>query len=87
LYLPLHSTLPSPLRQTIFCTTLSWTEEVGGEKFVGGERNRLNATHPLFDLTVTHTEGIMVYFYGQPALPSRAAQWQGNTRGKGAGSG
>jgi len=29
-----------------------------------------NATHPLFNLTITHTEGIMAHFYKQ-SVPKR----------------
>ncbi|KAJ7590765.1 terpenoid cyclases/protein prenyltransferase alpha-alpha toroid [Mycena floridula] len=53
------------IRKTIFSESLSWTEEEGASRYVGGEANRLNATHPLFNLTVTHTEAIMEHFYKQ----------------------
>ncbi|OBZ72750.1 Protein farnesyltransferase subunit beta [Grifola frondosa] len=58
------------LRREIFLDTLSWSEEEGTVKYVGGSGNRVNATHPLFNLTVTHSEAIMAYFYGQ-TLPVR----------------
>ena len=34
-------------------------------------RELQNATHPLFDLTITHVEGIMAHFYKQ-TIPKRA---------------
>ena len=33
-------------------------------------KRKQNATHPLFNLTITHTEGIMSHFYKQ-TLPKR----------------
>ncbi|KAI0073085.1 terpenoid cyclases/Protein prenyltransferase [Panus rudis PR-1116 ss-1] len=57
-------------RRENFAFALSWLEEEGESRFVGGEGNRLNATHPLFNLTVTHTENMMAHFYGRK-VPSR----------------
>ncbi|THH27106.1 hypothetical protein EUX98_g7081 [Antrodiella citrinella] len=53
------------LRKEVFLSALSWVEEVGTAKYVGGAESRLNATHPLFNLTVTHTENMMGHFYKQ----------------------
>ncbi|KAH8091781.1 terpenoid cyclases/Protein prenyltransferase [Cristinia sonorae] len=61
------------LRKEAFLSALSWVEDEGTAKFVGGPSNRVNATHPLFNLTVTHSEGIMGYFYKQ-TIPSRYAK-------------
>ncbi|KAH7925777.1 terpenoid cyclases/Protein prenyltransferase [Leucogyrophana mollusca] len=58
------------LRQTVFAEALSWTEEEGTSNVEGGHINRVNATHPLFNLTITHSEGIMAHFYHQ-TLPKR----------------
>ncbi|KAI0086016.1 terpenoid cyclases/protein prenyltransferase alpha-alpha toroid [Irpex rosettiformis] len=58
------------LRHDAFVSSLSWVEEEGTAKYIGGEQNRLNATHPLSNLTVTHIEGIMAHFYGQ-SIPRR----------------
>ncbi|KZT64521.1 terpenoid cyclases/Protein prenyltransferase [Daedalea quercina L-15889] len=58
------------LRQESFLDALCWLEDEGADKFVGGSANRVNATQPLFNLTVTHTELIMAHFY-QQRLPSR----------------
>ncbi|KAJ8502466.1 hypothetical protein ONZ45_g11727 [Pleurotus djamor] len=58
------------LRKEIFLSSLSWSEDETGSKLVGGDVNRVNATHPLFNLTATHTEGIMAYFYKQ-SVPQR----------------
>ncbi|EMD36116.1 hypothetical protein CERSUDRAFT_116025 [Gelatoporia subvermispora B] len=58
------------LRRESFVNALSWLEEEGTEIYVGGAVNRVNATHPLFNLTVTHTEAVMAHFYGQ-SLPIR----------------
>ncbi|KAJ6602477.1 terpenoid cyclases/Protein prenyltransferase [Mycena vulgaris] len=80
------------LRKHIFTHALSYTEDEGTETIVGGAPNRVvccatdcrsivyrvaqNATHPLFNLTITHTESIMAHFYGQtvpPRILKRAA--------------
>ena len=72
------------LQEAVFTELLSWTEEEGVSKIVGGEANRLvndyfipfpyffnsspipqNATHPITNLTITHTESIMRHFYKQ----------------------
>ncbi|KAG6336087.1 hypothetical protein ID866_3013 [Astraeus odoratus] len=58
------------LRKTSFLEALSWSEEEGGSHVLGGTANRVNATHPVFALTMTHTEGIMSHFYKQ-AIPRR----------------
>ncbi|KAG6916628.1 hypothetical protein DXG01_006124 [Tephrocybe rancida] len=64
-----ESRLPEGIRQNIFEDALAWTEEEGGSIVVGGAENRVNATHPLFNLTITHAEGLMAYFYGQELPP------------------
>ncbi|KAJ7730846.1 terpenoid cyclases/protein prenyltransferase alpha-alpha toroid [Mycena maculata] len=64
------------LRKRVFTDALSYTEEEGTETIVGGPPNRVNATHPLFNLTITHTEAIMSHFYRQvvpPRIFKRAA--------------
>ncbi|KAJ7471851.1 terpenoid cyclases/protein prenyltransferase alpha-alpha toroid [Mycena latifolia] len=64
------------LRKRIFTHALSYTEEEGTETIVGGPSNRVNATHPLFNLTITHTEAVMSHFYRQvvpPRIFKRAA--------------
>ncbi|KAI0324706.1 terpenoid cyclases/Protein prenyltransferase [Cubamyces sp. BRFM 1775] len=58
------------LRRETCAHVLSWTEEEGTALYVGGSANRVNATHPVFNLTVTHSDAMMAYFYGQ-TLPSR----------------
>ncbi|KAG1880848.1 terpenoid cyclases/protein prenyltransferase alpha-alpha toroid [Suillus subluteus] len=58
------------LRQACFSHSLSWTEEEGTSRILGAQNNRMNATHPVFNLTMTHTEGIMAHFYKQ-TIPSR----------------
>jgi len=57
------------LRKSVFTELLSWTEEEGGSKIVGSRANRLNATHPITNLTITHTETIMGHFYKQNVPP------------------
>ncbi|KDQ53706.1 hypothetical protein JAAARDRAFT_39019 [Jaapia argillacea MUCL 33604] len=57
------------IRKKVFAESLSWVEEEGAAKFVGGTNNRVNATHPIFNLTITHTEGIMSHFYKQTVPP------------------
>ncbi|PPQ69089.1 hypothetical protein CVT24_000133 [Panaeolus cyanescens] len=66
---PTPSTLsinPFSLPPTIraYSHLLSWMEEEGGSHIVGGNSNRLNATHPITNLTMTHTEGIVKWSYG-----------------------
>ncbi|KAI0056038.1 terpenoid cyclases/Protein prenyltransferase [Artomyces pyxidatus] len=53
------------LHKIAFTEALCWLEEEGGSKIVGPASNRVNATHPLFNLTATHTEGIIAHFYQQ----------------------
>ncbi|KAG6816896.1 hypothetical protein H0H87_001849 [Tephrocybe sp. NHM501043] len=65
------SMLPGSVRQKVFESSLAWTEEEGGSIIVGGKDNRVNATHPLFNLTITHAEGLMAYFYNQK-VPARS---------------
>ncbi|KAF8063540.1 terpenoid cyclases/protein prenyltransferase alpha-alpha toroid [Lyophyllum atratum] len=65
-----ESRLSDVVRRKAYVHALAWTEEEGGSLICGGPENRVNATHPLFNLTITHTEALMSYFYGQP-LPSR----------------
>ncbi|KAF9464137.1 terpenoid cyclases/protein prenyltransferase alpha-alpha toroid [Collybia nuda] len=62
-------TVTNPLRKHIFSDSLSWIEEEGGSVIVGGKDNRVNATHPVFNLTMTHCEGLMAYFYKQKVPP------------------
>lgn len=57
-----ESQLNDGLQKAVFTELLSWTEEEGVSKIVGGEANRLNATHPITNLTITHTETIMRHF-------------------------
>ncbi|KAF8129849.1 terpenoid cyclases/protein prenyltransferase alpha-alpha toroid [Boletus edulis] len=58
------------LRRAAFADALAWSEEEGLSHVLGGSVNRVNATHPVFNLTTTHTEGIMSYFYKQ-TIPRR----------------
>ncbi|EKM50973.1 uncharacterized protein PHACADRAFT_212873 [Phanerochaete carnosa HHB-10118-sp] len=62
----------SRLRKRAFVDMLSWVEEEGTVVYVGGAANRLNATHPLLNLTATHVEAMMAHFYGQKT-PMRGA--------------
>ncbi|KAF8151351.1 terpenoid cyclases/protein prenyltransferase alpha-alpha toroid [Crassisporium funariophilum] len=58
------------LRRQVYAEILSWTEEEGTSRIVGGQPNRLNATHPVTNLTITHTEAMAAHFYKQ-TVPSR----------------
>ncbi|TBU21726.1 terpenoid cyclases/Protein prenyltransferase [Dichomitus squalens] len=58
------------LRKQMFAHALSWSEEEGTTTYVGGAANRVNAAHPIFNLTITHADGILAHFYGQMP-PSR----------------
>ncbi|VDB99893.1 unnamed protein product [Peniophora sp. CBMAI 1063] len=60
----------APLSKTAFAEALCWSEEEGSSLIVGPASNRVNATHPIFNLTMTHTEGIMAHFY-QQEVPKR----------------
>nr|GAT56401.1 predicted protein [Mycena chlorophos] len=83
-----HKVIPSPmrrqqlldawtsdggLRREVFLEALCFTEEEGTETIVGGAANRVNATHPIFNLTVTHSDAIMGHFYKQ-TIPPRATR-------------
>jgi len=63
------SDLTSLLRKNAFSSALAWVEEDGGSKVIGSSANRVNATHPIFNLTNTHLEGIMAHFYRQKVPP------------------
>ncbi|EIW78087.1 terpenoid cyclases protein prenyltransferase [Coniophora puteana RWD-64-598 SS2] len=58
------------LRRELYADTLAWAEEEGTAMVLGGSVNGVNATHPVFNLTMTHTEGIMGHFYKQ-VIPRR----------------
>lgn len=65
------------LRQESYLDALCWLEDEGADKYVGGSANRVNATQPLFNLTITHTELMMKHFYQQnlpPRVPKTAAK-------------
>lgn len=59
------------LRKRVFTSILSWTEDesTSPSRIVGGHANRLNATHPITNLTMTHTEAIAAHFYRQKVPP------------------
>ncbi|PCH39083.1 terpenoid cyclases/Protein prenyltransferase [Wolfiporia cocos MD-104 SS10] len=59
-------------QKEVFANALCWLEDEGSDKYVGGNVNRLNATQPLFNLTVTHSEQMMAHFYGQTISPRTA---------------
>ncbi|KAF4596905.1 Protein farnesyltransferase subunit beta [Pleurotus pulmonarius] len=68
---PDDDTAPGKIRKEILLRSLSWTEDESAAKIIGGDANRVNATHPVFNLTMTHSEAIVSYFYGQ-TVPPRA---------------
>ncbi|KAI1793727.1 terpenoid cyclases/Protein prenyltransferase [Ganoderma leucocontextum] len=53
------------VKKQTFAHALSWSEEEGAETYVGGAANRVNAVHPIFNLTFTHADGMLAHFYGQ----------------------
>ena len=75
------------LRKRLFLSMLEWAEDEIGTNIVGGSANRVvrshfscqsfsaniakNATHPITNLTISHTEGIMAHFYNQTIPPRR----------------
>ncbi|KAG8701066.1 CAAX farnesyltransferase (FTase) subunit beta [Ceratobasidium sp. 395] len=67
------STSPVPggieeLRRTTWARASAWQEDEGAHLYLGGEQNRVNATHPLFNLTISHARRMMNYFYKQEGL-------------------
>ncbi|KAG8905002.1 CAAX farnesyltransferase (FTase) subunit beta [Tulasnella sp. 403] len=52
-------------RREIYVAGHAWTEDEGAHHYVGGEGNRMNAAHPLYNLTMTATRSMLDYFYGQ----------------------
>ncbi|KAF8337558.1 terpenoid cyclases/Protein prenyltransferase, partial [Cantharellus anzutake] len=56
---------PDEVRREIFVTSTSWVEDEPASRYVGGKVNRVNATHPVFDLTMTTTKAFMDHFYAQ----------------------
>ncbi|KAF8308544.1 terpenoid cyclases/Protein prenyltransferase [Clavulina sp. PMI_390] len=53
------------LRKKAFVASMAWAEDEGASKIVGGKPNRVNATHPTFDLTMTASRTFMNHFYQQ----------------------
>ncbi|TFK49209.1 terpenoid cyclases/Protein prenyltransferase [Heliocybe sulcata] len=56
-------------RKSAFIDALAWVEEEGASKYVGSSADRLNAMHPVFNLTMTHTDTMMGHFYQQTVPP------------------
>jgi len=52
-------------RRRIWVDANSWAEDEVASRYVGGKDNRVNATHPVFDLTMTASRAVVNYFYGQ----------------------
>ncbi|KZS95144.1 terpenoid cyclases/Protein prenyltransferase [Sistotremastrum niveocremeum HHB9708] len=54
-------------RKRIWMAASAWSEDEseGSVAYVGGSDNRVNASHPLFNLTITHSRGMLNHFYGQ----------------------
>ncbi|KAH7333873.1 terpenoid cyclases/Protein prenyltransferase [Rhizoctonia solani] len=55
-------------RKATWARICAWQEDEGAHFYLGGEQNRVNATHPLFNLTISHTRAIANYFYQQKGL-------------------
>ncbi|KAF9048253.1 terpenoid cyclases/Protein prenyltransferase [Hymenopellis radicata] len=54
------------LRKRVYLDAMCWQQDETGSSFIGGIRsNEVNASHPLFNLTITHTQAVMGHFYGQ----------------------
>ncbi|GJJ14304.1 hypothetical protein Clacol_008568 [Clathrus columnatus] len=53
-------------RKRVFTEVYWWKEQESLSQVKGGSINRVNATHPLFNLTVSHIQPMLSYFYGQP---------------------
>ncbi|EUC55906.1 terpenoid cyclase/protein prenyltransferase [Rhizoctonia solani AG-3 Rhs1AP] len=53
------------LRKATWARICAWQEDEGAHFYLGGEQNRVNATHPLFNLMISHTRAMANYFYQQ----------------------
>lgn len=56
------------LRKVTWARVSAWQEDEGAHFYLGGEQNRVNATHPLFNLTISHARTMMNHFYQQKGL-------------------
>jgi len=54
-----------PRRRDVFVSSMAWVEDEPAARYVGGKGNRVNATHPVFDLTISASKAMMEHFYGQ----------------------
>ncbi|KIJ52756.1 hypothetical protein M422DRAFT_25815, partial [Sphaerobolus stellatus SS14] len=52
-------------RKAIFESAYRWKENESKSRILGGIDNRVNATHPLFNLTTSHSRAMLCHFYGQ----------------------
>ncbi|KAF8591586.1 terpenoid cyclases/Protein prenyltransferase [Ramaria rubella] len=54
-------------RKRVYVAAQAWVEDErkGVSRVLGGKKNRVNATHPLFNLTLTHSRAMLGHFYGQ----------------------
>lgn len=52
-------------RKNVYATMLSWTLSARDEVVVGGEANRLNPTHPIYNVTFPRVKTFMDWAYGQ----------------------
>ncbi|KAB5589284.1 Protein farnesyltransferase subunit beta [Ceratobasidium theobromae] len=53
------------IRRVTWARACAWQEDEGAHFYLGGEQNRVNATHPLFNLTISTTRAMMNHFYQQ----------------------
>ncbi|KAL5638799.1 hypothetical protein ACGC1H_003227 [Rhizoctonia solani] len=56
------------LRKATWAKVCAWQEDEGAHFYLGGEQNRVNATHPLFNLMISHTRAMANYFYQQKGI-------------------
>jgi len=52
-------------RRQAYLASYEWTEDEPASVYVGGEDTRINAAHPLYNLTATSLRRMMGHFYGQ----------------------
>ncbi|KZO94646.1 terpenoid cyclases/Protein prenyltransferase [Calocera viscosa TUFC12733] len=57
-------------RREAYLASCEWAEDEGAEVYLGGEENRVNAVHPLYNLTITSVRQMMGHFYGQEPVKS-----------------
>ncbi|EJU01281.1 terpenoid cyclases/Protein prenyltransferase [Dacryopinax primogenitus] len=61
-------------RREAYLASCEWAEDEGADVYLGGEDNRVNAVHPLYNLTITSVRKMMGHFYAQEPVKSSVDQ-------------